>query len=151
MPGTRTIRWKNIDARIGFWRRPGIRRRDYQAVLNRCSALSNIGTAGSRAGSGDRSLQNVQYLLRLRAIRMGMANSVEAGSLPGCPARRMFANRSSHAEAPRLREKHLLKQAARPWLPEQICRRSSPYRGLSISFFKRIHAGLLGELLSGRV
>jgi asparagine synthase (glutamine-hydrolysing) len=93
-----------------------------------------------------------QYLLSSQGDRMGMANSVE-GRFPFLDVRLVeFCN----ALEPRwklrgLREKHLLKEAARPWLPEQICqRRKRPYRApVHRSFFNESTPDYVGDVLSG--
>ena len=93
-----------------------------------------------------------QYLLSSQGDRMGMANSVE-GRFPFLDVRLVeFCN----ALEPRwklrgLREKHLLKEAARPWLPEQIRqRRKRPYRApVHRSFFNESTPDYVDDVLSG--
>ena len=92
-----------------------------------------------------------QYLLSSQGDRMAMANSVE-GRFPFLDVRLVeFCN----ALEPRwklrgLQEKHLLKEAARPWLPEPIGRRRKrPYRApVHHSFFNDATPDYVNEVLS---
>lgn len=94
-----------------------------------------------------------QYLLSSQGDRMGMAHSIE-GRFPFLDVRvTEFCNRLEPRHKMRgLREKHLLKAAAKPWLPAAIHGRlKRPYRApIQRSFF---HAGApeyVRELLEPR-
>ena len=94
-----------------------------------------------------------QYLLSSQGDRMGMAHSIE-GRFPFLDVRMTeFCNRLAPRHKLRvLREKHLLKAAAQPWLPDLIrSRPKRPYRApVHRSFF---HAGApeyVRELLGAR-
>ncbi|SPE58848.1 Asparagine synthetase [Verrucomicrobia bacterium] len=92
-----------------------------------------------------------QYLLSSQGDRMGMAHSVE-GRFPFLDVRLIeFCN----ALDPRmklhcLREKHLLKLAAQPWLPDLIRRRPKrPYRApVHRSFFNQAAPDYVRQLLA---
>jgi asparagine synthase (glutamine-hydrolysing) len=92
-----------------------------------------------------------QYLLSSQGDRMGMAHSVE-GRFPFLDVRLVeFCN----ALPPRLklrglREKHLLKEAAMPWLPETILRRPKrPYRApVHRGFFNDATPDYVRDMLS---
>lgn len=94
-----------------------------------------------------------QYLLSSQGDRMGMAHSIE-GRFPFLDVRvTEFCNRL----APRLkmrclREKHLLKAAAKPWLPAAIHGRlKRPYRApVQRSFFHEGAPDYVRELLGPR-
>jgi asparagine synthase (glutamine-hydrolysing) len=92
-----------------------------------------------------------QYLLSSQGDRMGMANSVE-GRFPFLDFRMVeFCNGlDSRMKLRCLREKHLLKEAARPWLPDIIRRRPKrPYRApVHRSFFNETTQDYVRELLS---
>ncbi len=91
------------------------------------------------------------YLLSSQGDRMGMAHSIE-GRFPFLDVRLVeFCN----ALPPRiklraLREKHLLREAARPWLPELIWQRPKrPYRApIHRSFFNDASQDYVRELLA---
>jgi asparagine synthase (glutamine-hydrolysing) len=91
-----------------------------------------------------------QYLLSSQGDRMGMAHSIE-GRFPFLDVRLVeFCN----ALPPRvklraLREKHLLKEAAQPWLPDLIRQRPKrPYRApIHRSFFNAATPDYVRELL----
>jgi asparagine synthase (glutamine-hydrolysing) len=90
------------------------------------------------------------YLLSSQGDRMAMAHSVE-GRFPFLDVRLVeFCNRLPAAMKLRgLQEKHLLKQAALPWLPEAIRRRPKrPYRApVHRSFFNENTPDYVRELL----
>jgi len=92
-----------------------------------------------------------QYLLSSQGDRMGMANSVE-GRFPFLDVRLVEYCNSLDARLKLrcLREKHLLKEAARPWLPDLIRRRPKrPYRApVHRSFFNNSKLDYVQELLS---
>jgi asparagine synthase (glutamine-hydrolysing) len=92
-----------------------------------------------------------QYLLSSQGDRMGMAHSIE-GRFPFLDVRLVeFCNRlDARLKLRGLREKWLLKQAARPWLPETIRRRPKrPYRApVHKSFFNDATPDYVRELLS---
>jgi asparagine synthase (glutamine-hydrolysing) len=92
-----------------------------------------------------------QYLLSSQGDRMGMAHSVE-GRFPFLDTRLVeFCNRLPPRMKLRgLREKHLLREAVRPWLPEVIRQRPKrPYRApVHRSFFNEATPDYVGELLS---
>jgi asparagine synthase (glutamine-hydrolysing) len=92
-----------------------------------------------------------QYLLSSQGDRMGMANSVE-GRFPFLDVRLVeFCNGLDPRMKMRcLREKHLLKEAAQPWLPDLIRRRPKrPYRApVHRSFFNGAKLDYVLELLS---
>jgi asparagine synthase (glutamine-hydrolysing) len=92
-----------------------------------------------------------QYLLSSQGDRMGMANSVE-GRFPFLDYRVVeFCNKLDPRMKMRcLREKHLLKEAAQPWLPDLIRRRPKrPYRApVHRSFFNDAKLDYVHELLS---
>jgi asparagine synthase (glutamine-hydrolysing) len=92
-----------------------------------------------------------QYLLSSQGDRMGMANSVE-GRFPFLDYRLVeFCNGLDPRLKLRcLREKHLLKEAAQPWLPDIIRRRPKrPYRApVHRSFFNDAKLDYVLDLLS---
>ena len=92
-----------------------------------------------------------QYLLSSQGDRMGMAHSVE-GRFPFLDVRLVeFCNALPPGmKLHGLKEKYLLKLAARPWLPETICRRTKrPYRApVHRSFFNESTPDYVRELLS---
>jgi asparagine synthase (glutamine-hydrolysing) len=79
-----------------------------------------------------------QYLLSSQGDRMGMAHSVE-GRFPFLDHRVVaFCNRlPPRLKLHALTEKYMLKQLAREWLPDEVCRRPKrPYRApIHRSFF----------------
>jgi asparagine synthase (glutamine-hydrolysing) len=91
------------------------------------------------------------YLLSSQGDRMGMAHSVE-GRFPFLDYRLVeFCNQlPPRLKLRGLKEKELLKQAARRWLPESILARPKrPYRApVQRSFFNDASADYVGELLS---
>jgi asparagine synthase (glutamine-hydrolysing) len=93
------------------------------------------------------------YLLSSQGDRMGMANSIE-GRFPFLDVRLTeFCNRLDPRLKMRgLREKHLLKAAARPWLPDTITARPKrPYRApIHRSFFHKRAPEYVRELLGAR-
>ncbi|MBI5202843.1 MAG: asparagine synthase (glutamine-hydrolyzing) [Elusimicrobia bacterium] len=94
-----------------------------------------------------------QYLLSSQGDRMGMAHSIE-GRFPFLDTRLVeFCNSlDPRLKLRGLREKHLLKAAARPWLPEAILRRvKRPYRApIHRSFFGPHAPDFVDEVLSER-
>jgi asparagine synthase (glutamine-hydrolysing) len=92
-----------------------------------------------------------QYLLSSQGDRMGMAHSVE-GRFPFLDVRLVeFCNRLEPRMKLRcLREKHLLKEAAQPWLPDIIWQRPKrPYRApVHRSFFNDPTPEYVRELLA---
>jgi asparagine synthase (glutamine-hydrolysing) len=92
-----------------------------------------------------------QYLLSSQGDRMGMAHSIE-GRFPFLDVRLVeFCNSlPPRLKLRGLREKHLLKEAARPWLPERITLRPKrPYRApVHRSFFNNTTPEYVRELLS---
>lgn len=92
-----------------------------------------------------------QYLLSSQGDRMAMANSVE-GRFPFLDFRLVeFCNRLDPRLKLRcLREKWLLKAAARSWLPDAILRRPKrPYRApVHRSFFNESAPDYVGDLLA---
>lgn len=93
------------------------------------------------------------YLLSSQGDRMGMANSIE-GRFPFLDVRvTEFCNRLPPRLKMRvLREKHLLKAAAGPWLPARIgSRPKRPYRApIHRSFFHKGAPDYVRELLGER-
>ncbi len=91
------------------------------------------------------------YLLSSQGDRMGMAHSIE-GRFPFLDFRLVdFCNRLHPRMKLRcLKEKYLLKQAAKPWLPELIrMRPKRPYRApIHRSFFNQATPDYVRELLS---
>jgi asparagine synthase (glutamine-hydrolysing) len=92
-----------------------------------------------------------QYLLSSQGDRMGMAHSVE-GRFPFLDVRLVeYCNRlPSRFKLRGLREKHLLKEAAQPWLPEIIRERPKrPYRTpIHRSFFSKQSPEYVRDLLA---
>ncbi len=92
-----------------------------------------------------------QYLLSSQGDRMAAANSIE-GRFPFLDYRLVeFCNRlDPRLKLRGLREKWLLKQAAKPWLPEAIRRRPKrPYRApIHRSFFNNSTPAYVRELLA---
>lgn len=93
------------------------------------------------------------YLLSSQGDRMGMANSIE-GRFPFLDVRvTEFCNRlPPRLKMRALREKHLLKAAAGPWLPARIgSRPKRPYRApIHRSFFHKGAPDYVRELLGER-
>jgi len=92
-----------------------------------------------------------QYLLSSQGDRMGMAHSIE-GRFPFLDVRLVeFCNSlDSRMKLRCLREKHLLKTAAEPWLPDIIRQRPKrPYRApVHRSFFNANTPDYVRELLT---
>jgi asparagine synthase (glutamine-hydrolysing) len=92
-----------------------------------------------------------QYLLSSQGDRMGMAHSIE-GRFPFLDVRLVeFCNSlDSRMKLRCLREKHLLKTAAEPWLPDIIRQRPKrPYRApVHRSFFNESTPEYVRELLT---
>ena len=92
-----------------------------------------------------------QYLLSSQGDRMGMAHSIE-GRFPFLDVRLVeFCNSlDSRMKLRCLREKHLLKTAAEPWLPDIIRQRPKrPYRApVHRSFFNESSPDYVRELLA---
>ena len=92
-----------------------------------------------------------QYLLSSQGDRMGMAHSVE-GRFPFLDHRVVdFCSRLPATMKLRgLTEKHLLKQAGRKWLPEEVCARpKQPFRApIHRAFFHSRPLEYVEELLS---
>jgi asparagine synthase (glutamine-hydrolysing) len=92
-----------------------------------------------------------QYLLSSQGDRMGMAHSIE-GRFPFLDVRLVeFCNSlDSRMKLRCLREKHLLKTAAQPWLPDIIRQRPKrPYRApVHRSFFNANTPDYVRELLT---
>jgi asparagine synthase (glutamine-hydrolysing) len=92
-----------------------------------------------------------QYLLSSQGDRMGMAHSIE-GRFPFLDVRLVeFCNSlDSRMKLRCLREKHLLKTAAEPWLPDIIRQRPKrPYRApVHRSFFNESTPDYVRELLT---
>jgi asparagine synthase (glutamine-hydrolysing) len=92
-----------------------------------------------------------QYLLSSQGDRMGMAHSIE-GRFPFLDVRLVeFCNSlDSRMKLRCLREKHLLKTAAEPWLPDIIRQRPKrPYRApVHRSFFNEKSPDYVRELLT---
>jgi asparagine synthase (glutamine-hydrolysing) len=92
-----------------------------------------------------------QYLLSSQGDRMGMAHSIE-GRFPFLDCRVVeFCNRlPARLKLRGLREKFLLKQLGREWLPKEIWQRPKrPYRApIHASFFKPKAPEYVEELLS---
>jgi asparagine synthase (glutamine-hydrolysing) len=95
-----------------------------------------------------------QYLLSSQGDRMAMAHSVE-GRFPFLDVRLVeFCNRlDPRLKLRGLREKWLLTEAARPWLPATIqCRPKRPYRApIHRCFFNNATPPYVKELLSPEV
>lgn len=92
-----------------------------------------------------------QYLLSSQGDRMGMAHSIE-GRFPFLDTRLVeFCNSlPPRLKLRGLREKHLLKEAAMPWLPKAILQRPKrPYRApVHRSFFNTSMPDYVRDLLS---
>ena len=148
------VRWRNNRRNLRFFQdgTAGSDAADLRAVQEALPPEFSRWTELARAQHLEITLFLSQYLLSSQGDRMGMAHSIE-GRFPFLDVRVLeFCN----ALDPRLKmrclqEKWLLKNAARPWLPDAIRRRPKrPYRApIHRSFFNDHTPDYVRELLSG--
>jgi asparagine synthase (glutamine-hydrolysing) len=148
------IRWRNNRRTLRFFNAGFLPASGDDALNSLASALPDDFAAWpplSQAQHIEVTTLLSQYLLSSQGDRMGMAHSVEA-RFPFLDVRLVeFCNSlPPRLKLRGLREKHLLKEAAMPWLPDAILRRPKrPYRApVHRSFLNAATPDYVEDLLS---